>query len=142
MALTNALKNFSTIGSNFVRSYVIPTAEIAALGAFTTGDVTIATLPAGAIVREFRLKHTASVTGGTLSAVTARGLTSNTNYGGAALDVFQAPSNTALTTDVTPRPENFATTTDLKVHFVSTGDNLAAATAGSVTVWLNYAILA
>lgn len=147
MALTNSLA-IGGVGIDLYgtcKKYTINLADIVALGAFTTGTINLDTLPAGAVVQAWRIKHSQAVAGPSISAATAQVVTPNNSFG-AAFDVFQAVSTTALQTGsnaatITPA-ENFAATTNLQLALTSTGANLSVATAGKINVWVKYTVLA
>jgi hypothetical protein len=137
------------------KKYNILLSDIAGLGAVLQGNLLIDTLPAGSVIQYIRIKHTTSVAGPAITACTAQVATSNVAYG-TAFDVFQAVSNTAFATVVTPSVaspfqilgvasppvENFATTTPLYLVLVTTGANLSVATAGAISVWVRYYLMA
>ena len=137
------------------KKYNIALSDITGLGAVTQGNLLIDTLPAGSVIQYVRIKHTTSVAGPSISACTAQVATSNVAYG-AAFDVFQAVSSTAFATVVTPSVaspfqilgvasppvENFATTTPLYLVLIATGANLGVATAGAISVWVRYYLIA
>lgn len=127
-------KNASLIVTN---KFTVTKAQIVALGAATSGNVTIATLPAKAVILNTTLKHTVAVAGPSVSAATARITTAGHNYG-TAFDVFQAVGNTVLDFDEAANSENFAAVTPVRVSFTSTGANLSVVTAGSVDAYITY----
>lgn len=142
MALTNTLQA-KPAGDQYGSGlkYTISAAEIAALGAFTTGDIILATLPAGTILTLARIKHSVAVNIAT--SLSAR-LYFTTDLGGAALDVFAAPGTTLDThekTDVTPRKGLISGTNNLLIKFTNGGANLSTVTAGSIDVWIDYTVL-
>lgn len=132
------------------------TSFVSATAAFTTAKhagkaITGAGIPAGTTISSvtntttvvLSNATTATATGVTaviaqaghgVSAVTARVITAANNYGSAALDVFQAPSDTVLMSDVTLKRESAVAAVDLKVHFVSTAGNLNTLTHGVLLV--------
>lgn len=141
MALTNTLIAPPTTGTGYRRKYTVSASEIAALGAFTTGIVTLDTLPAGAIVTGARIKHSVAVNVAT--SLSAR-LYFVTDLGAGALDVFAAPGTTIGTheiTDVTPRVGLISGTNLLQMKFTNGGGNLSTVTAGSVDAYVDYIIL-
>lgn len=146
MALQNPIINPPTISTGGMhKKYTVGPADLAKLGAFTSGDIILDYLPAGAVVRATRVKHSAAVVGASVSAATARVITANNNYGSGTLDVFAAPGTTSGThfiTDIAGANENFAAVTPLLLHVTSTGANLSVVTAGSIDVWVDYTVLA
>jgi hypothetical protein len=118
--------------------YNVTNAQIAALGAATSGDITLFTLPARSVIDQTLVKPYVAVAGTSYSAATARVITATNNYG-TAFDVFQAVGATVFDWDGThPKVENFATTTPVLLHMTSTGGNLSATTAGSIDVWVTW----
>jgi hypothetical protein len=136
------------------KKYNLSLADIQSGGAFTQASFQLDILPAGAIIGGIRIKHTQSVAGaGPISACTAQVSTANNTYG-TAFDVFQAVSATALATVIpgiaTPFQalgvalpcENFAATTPILVTLIATGGNLGGATAGAISIWIRYYLIA
>lgn len=142
MALTNTLIAPPTVsGTGFRKKYTVSAAEMAALGAFTTGIINLATLPAGTILRSARIKHSTAVNIAT--SLSAR-LYFTTDLGAGALDVFAAPGTTIGTheiTDVTPRVGLISGTNLLQMKFTNGGANLSTVTVGSVDAWVDYIVL-
>lgn len=117
------------------RKYTVTYADLAT--AATTNNITVATLPAGAVVEAVKIKHSTAFAGGAISAYTVSvGITGNLTKYAAAYDVFQAVSATAMQLSTTQGTESHTATTALKIAATSTGANLSAATAGSVDVWI------
>lgn len=171
MALTNPLVAPPTTGGinsagvnlgGSGKKYTISAAEIAKLGAFTTGGIIIETLPPGSLITYARIKHSAPLVGTSLSAATARVVTSSAypgviasianSYGAGTLDVFAAAGNTSETHFVTHFQggsvgstaglvEAFATNVDVMVSLVLTGANASAVSSGSIDVWLRFITL-
>lgn len=142
MALTNPLVATPGIsGTAGRKKYTVSAAEIAALGAFTTGTITLDTLPAGALVYSARIKHSVAVNIAT--SLSAR-LYFITDLGAGALDVFAAVGTTLGTheiTDVTPRVGLISGTNTLLMKFTNGGGNLSTVTAGSIDAWIDYIVL-
>lgn len=142
MALINPLvakPSYSGIGNRL--KYTVSAAEMAALGAFTTGQITLATLPAGTILNRARIKHSTAVNIAT--SLSAR-LYFTTDLGSGALDVFAAVGTTVGTheiTDVTPRVGLISGTNDLLLKFTNGGGNMSTITAGSIDIWIDYEVL-
>lgn len=142
MALTNTLIATPSVSATSGRlKYTVSAAEMAALGAFTTGIITLDTLPAGAVVTMARIKHSTAVNIAT--SLSAR-LYFTTDLGSGALDVFAAVGTTIGTheiTDVTPRVGLISGTNLLQMKFTNGGGNLSTITVGSVDCWINYTVL-
>ncbi len=130
--------------------YDISTSDLVALGAFTTGKIQLDVIPAGAVMQVGRVKHSQAVVGPSISAATVRVVTAAStdttsivnSFGSAALDIFQAVSDTAMTTfgttTVTPVSEAFGGTSVLQASFVFTGANASVITAGALSVWVKW----
>jgi hypothetical protein len=108
---------------------------------FSTGGLTktidLYELPAGGVVEDVKIRHSASFTGGTISAYTIQvGILGTLNKYLSAFNVFQAPSGTAFAFGGVKGSENQLTPTMLKVTATSTTANLDAATTGAVDIWL------
>lgn len=117
------------------RKYTVTKTQLAA--AATTNNITLFTLPAGGIIEAVKIKHSASFTGGSISAYTISvGITGTLAKYAAAYDVFAAPSATAMQLSTTVGTESHTAATAIKVAATSTGANLSAATAGSVDIWV------
>lgn len=142
MALTLPLA--TTPGVNIYGSrlkYTVSAAQMAALGAFTTGTITLDNLPAGVILWSARIKHSTAVNIAT--SLSAR-LYMGTDLGAGALDVFAAVGTTVGTheiTDVTPRVGLISGTNALLLKFTNGGGNMSTITAGSIDVWIDYTVL-
>lgn len=131
------------------REYVVDAAKIAEGGAFTTTDINLADLPAGAVVNATRVKHSESVTDGdvgTISAATARVYFNANAMGSGTLDVFAAPGSTPGTHYITDVTGSGAGKIDdvnvLMLRVTTTGANLSTVTTGKISVWVDYTILA
>lgn len=150
MALTLNLDQSSMVADNYGEGlkFNITLAQMVALGAFTTGSLVLpfpgGGFPPGAIVQLLRIKHSQALVGaGPVSAATIQMATANNTYG-SAFDIFQAVSNTALYTlqATSSNVENFAAVTPVQVNFALTGGNLSGLTAGAVSLWIRYVLLA
>ncbi len=128
-----------TAGTTFDR-YNITLADLQALGAATSGVITLVTLPAGSILSDVLVKHKTALAGPSLSAATARATTAGKNWG-TAYDVFQAASGTAFDYDDESQVVSFTTDTDLRLSVTTTGANLSALTAGEIDVFIEYKVL-
>lgn len=142
MALTNTLiATPSVSGSGNRRKYTVSAAEMAALGAFTTGIITLATLPAGTVLNMARIKHSTAVNIAT--SLSAR-LYFTTDLGAGALDVFAAVGTTVGTheiIDVTPRVGLISGTNLLQMKFTNGGANMSTITVGSIDAWVDWDVL-
>ena len=110
--------------------------------AATTNDIALLTLPAGGLIQNVVLKHSAAFTGGSISAYTLTvGISGDLDkYTPAVLfDVFQAPGDAVFEFATTQGIETFnASGTSIRLAAISTGADLDQSTAGSVDVWVNY----
>jgi hypothetical protein len=125
------------------RKFSVTAADLAALGAFTTGDIVLENLPPKTNVLRVFTKHSAAVVGVSVSACTAQVKTANNaTLGGSALDVFQAVADSAsVNTYVAALKESWAAATPLLLHIVATGANLSVVTAGQIDVQVTYEVL-
>lgn len=136
MALVNPIKNFGFVNPNTIHeTYNITLADIKALGAFVTGDITLFSLPAGAIVHRTVVTPVIAVTG--LTTCVGYVKTTNHNYGSATFDLKAAVSATNRDLYAT---EQIETATPVLFHMISTVDNLSAATAGQFYVTVDYVV--
>lgn len=131
------------------KKYTVTAADIAKLGAFTTGDIILDVLPAGSIVTTARIKHSVAVAGaaGPITASTARLMLGATALNAAALDVYAAVNTTDSTT-VTGltnviSPNALDATTNLVMRITETGatTGLSDVTAGTIDAWVDYKVL-
>jgi hypothetical protein len=155
MSLTNTALQKPITSTRLGRKYIVGQADIAAGGAFTTVDILLDTLPAGAIIEYDKIKHTVAVAGaaGPISAATARlklvtRATSpiTTQLGAGALNVFLAPGvldGTSSITGVTAVAGDAEALNDLYMTVTETGatTGLSDVTAGEVHAWINYAVI-
>lgn len=101
----------------------------------TTNDVELLSLPAGGIIHDVQIKHSAAFTGGAITAYTVSvGIAGTLNKYLTAFNTFQAPGNTVFAFGGVRNMENSGSTTSIRAAATSTGANLNAATAGSVTI--------
>ena len=102
-------------------------------------DITLVALTQYEKVIGLSIKHSARFTGGTLSAMTVSvGVSgSETYYSGGVHDIFQATGD-AVKLDVTGfgSPTMASAGHTVIAQFLSTGDDVADATAGSVDIWI------
>lgn len=125
----------ATLASPIWRKYTVGFADLAT--AATTNNITLVTLPIGAVVHAVKQKHSTAFAGGAISAYTTSvGITGNLTKYAAAFNVFQAVSATAQQITATAGTESHTAAVALKIAATSTDANLDAATAGSVDVWV------
>ena len=117
--------------------YTIKLADIVALGANTSGDITTDTLPAGSVITSYLVKASTAVAGGSLSAATLKPKMNATAVG-TAVNVFTTTGAIILPTDA---KESLTAAIPLKWTLALTGDNANAATAGQIDVVVNYHVL-
>ncbi len=150
MSLINNLAAVPTVTDEtggFIPKYTVSAAEIAKLGAFTTGDIILDTFPAGSVVLMSRVKDSVAVAGTSFSAATARLYFGATALGSGTLNVFDAvgtADGTDAITDITGAvsPNALTAETNLIMRITSTGGNLSAATAGSIDAYAVVKVLA
>ncbi len=128
-------------------------AMVVALGASTTGDITVCTLPAKTVVKRCVVViKTSAATVATLTVAVGRTGASYIDYvvvsdaAAAANTVYGATKATVgtnlydgvtLTTDM----PSYTGTTAIKAHYISTGGNLSTCTASTGTVYLTTELL-
>jgi len=111
--------------------------ESAFTAAATTEDIELFSLPARGVIHKVVLKHTASFTGGALTAFTLSvGITGTLAKYAIAFDVFQATGDALFGFNVLPNMETLGAVTSIKVAATSTTDDVIAATAGSCDIWV------
>lgn len=154
MSLINTLLAVPTVTDEtggYLKKYTVSAAEIAKLGAFTTGDIILDVFPAGSIVMLDRIKHSVAVAGaaGPITASTARLMFGATALGAGALDVYAAIGTADATnaiTGVTPvvSPNALNATTNLVMRITETGatTGLSDVTAGSIDAYVVVKVLA
>jgi hypothetical protein len=104
-----------------------------------TNDIELYSLPAGGMIHAVKLKHSTAFAGGSLSAyVVSVGIAGDLDkyMSGGAFDVFQAVSGTAFQVNSVVGAENNGAAASIRISATATGDDLDAATAGVVDVWL------
>ena len=112
-------------------------AETAFTAAATTEDIELFALAAGGVIHGVKVKHSASFTGGGLTAFTVSvGISGELAKYASAFDVFQAAANTTFQLSNSFGSENHGATTSIRIAAASTTANVADATAGSVDVWV------
>ncbi len=111
--------------------------ETAFTAAATSESITLFTLAAGEIIHATKIKHSASFTGGTLSAWTMEvGISGVEDKYGSAFDTFQAAADTTFQISSVFGSENHGSGTTILLTARSTDDDVLDATAGSVDVWV------
>jgi len=104
--------------------------------AATTNTVPLFQLPSAAIMHGVKMVPTAAFTGGSISAYTVSvGDGSNNALYASAFNVFQAPGATVYQLSSDFGGESLVAATQLYATATSTGGNLSAATAGSVSIF-------
>lgn len=107
-----------------------------------TNNIELFSLPAKALIERVVIKHSASFTGGAISAYTLSvGIAGTLAKYAAAFNVFQAPGATVLQLTQTEGIESFGAATSIRIAATSTTANLNASTGGSVDVYVFYRIL-
>jgi hypothetical protein len=130
---------------NFEWKFTVTQADIAALGAFTTGDVILCKIPSRAFITHTFTKHSTAVAGPSISACTAQVQTATGNRGGVQ-NVFTAPGNTTADYDLflnvtATAEEPLGAVVPVFLHLIATGANLSVATAGQIDVVVGYRCL-
>lgn len=125
------------VGVPVNRHFVVNAAQLAAISGTTSGNFLLTTLPANSVVLDTTVKHFTPVSGGAISAATARVTTTNNNYG-TAFNVFQAAGATVYDFYATPKSENVLTATPVQLSITTTGANMSVITAGIIDVWITY----
>ncbi len=119
--------------------YTLKLADFVALGAVTSGDITLDNLPPGVLVTGWSIKPPAIFAAPSLSAATV-GIKLNTTAKGTPVSVF---TNANGTIDTTVAADGLVTSpTVLKAAVALTGANASALTAAQVDIIVNYTVLA
>lgn len=127
--------------------YTVTLADIVALGAALTGDITLDTLPPGAVIHGASIHASTPVSGGTIATATAQLKMNSTLIGPAAANVFTGSGveNTAglflAAVGTQIGVANLGTNNTLKLTLTTTTGNLNAATAGQIDVIVTYSVL-
>lgn len=109
--------------------------------ASTTEDEVMFNLPARGKLTGVTIKHTTAFTGGALSAFTVSvGDSSGDTFYTATFDIFIAPTD-LLFLDTPMHSSSTFAARDVFAHFISTGANVDAATAGSVDLIACWVVL-
>jgi hypothetical protein len=123
------------------QKYTIQLADIVNLGAALTGDVTLDTLPPGAVLKAVLIKASVAIAGGTIATATAQPKFAGTLVG-STTNVFAVaaePANALQTLAGTVG--TISSTNALAVTLTTTVGNLNAATAGQIDVEVDYSVL-
>lgn len=105
----------------------------------TVSHVKIFTLPAGYMLTRLVLKHSASFTGSSISAVQAQiGIASDYSKFMDNYNALQATGATVFDGALLSYIGSFSTDTDIYLTLNSTGANLSALAAGSITAYYTY----
>jgi len=127
--------NVKSSGAPVWTKYTVPYTSFTA--AATTEDIELFSLPAGDVIHAVKLKHSASFTGGSISAYTLSvGISGTEDKYLTASDVFTAPGDAVHYLSSTVGTEDHASATSIRIEAISTSDNVNAATAGSADVWV------
>lgn len=121
------------------RKFTIGLAALQALGAVSTADLEVYSLPAGGTIHSTKVKHfqaLASVVGPLTAATASVGKAGNLTKYATVFDVFQAVSGTAFGIFGVVGSENHGAATSIRVEIVLTGDTFDNLTAGVIDVWL------
>lgn len=127
--------------------YTVLLADIVALGAALTGDITLDTLPPGAVIHAASIHASTAVAGGTIATATAQLKLNSTLLGPAAANVFTGAGveNTAglflAAVGTQIGVANLGTANTLKLTLTTTVGNLNAATTGQIDVIVSYSVL-
>ena len=116
-------------------NYRVKLADLVALGAFTSGDITLFTLPAGAIVTRTLVTTVTAVTG--VGTAVGYVKTATRNYGSATFDLKAAVSATNRDLYAT---EQIEIATPVLFHVI-VDTTLDAVTAGEVKIAVDYVVL-
>lgn len=127
--------------------YTVVLADIVALGAALTGDITLDTLPPGAVIRGYLIKSSAALTGGAIASATAQLKLNSTAVGAAAQSVFTVGAEVgalvnSLTSGAQAGSPTISSANVLKLTLTTTTGNLNAATSGQIDVVIDYSVLA
>jgi hypothetical protein len=127
------------------RKYTVDFEDLAA--AATTNDIQLFELPAGGVIHRVVIKHGTAFAGGSISAYTVSvGKAGDLTAYAGAFDAFQTVGDTVFqhsgNEGTSPDGlENFGSVTSVRVAAVSTDDDLDAATAGEVDVFVLWSAL-
>lgn len=98
-------------------------------------------LPARSVVLATKIKHSAAFVGGSLATVTISiGDTGSIAKYHDPFDILQAPGDTVMSVEAKAGVESETSATGILANFISTGDNLNAATQGDVDFWILFAV--
>lgn len=138
VAVKSLLTNFSQLGGTAPKWQKTTIAETALTDGDTSQDIAVISLTQFEKVIAICIKHSASFTGGSLTAMSVSLGTAASPKGYAQpFDIFQVTGD-----EVKADWTGFSSLTmasaghSIVAQFVSTGDNVANATAGSVDIWV------
>lgn len=124
-------------GSYPHRKHHLVLADLVGLGAFTSGDITILTLPPNSIITRTLVKPATAITG--VGTAVGYVKTTNHDYGTTTLDLKAAVSVTNTDLYVTEQKETFGSATVVNFHLI-VDTTCDAITAGAVDIWVDYII--
>ena len=133
MALSNTMPVFSSV--------VVPYTSLQTAG--TSNAVTLFSLPAGAKLTNLIIKHSTAFAGTSITDVYAQlGISGSAGKFISDFDIYQNVADTAFQNVAPEYIASWANATNIQLNAVSTGANLANLSAGSVTVWYSYVMIA
>lgn len=122
--------------------FVIEAADLAAIGASTSGAVTVLTLPDNGMVHAVKIRSAVQFAGGSVSALSGTvGVAGTVDKYAAAYDMWAAPGDANFAVTFTAGTEENTLAgggagTAILLTVTATGDNLDALSAGEVHVWV------
>lgn len=137
--IINPTQDGFTLGSPVVgwKSVTLPYTQFQA--AATTKQIDAFTLPKGCILMGVALKHSIAFAGGAISDVYLDlGIVGNDDKFLSTFDVFAAVADTNFLNGMPAAIQSFAGDTAIKVKATSASANLAALTAGAITIYYWY----
>jgi hypothetical protein len=128
------------LGSGGWTKYTVAYTDLSA--AALTNNITLLTLPILGKIEGLVIKHSASFTGGALSAYKIDvGIVGELDRYLSQFDVFQAAGAAVFNSVDLNEIPSFTATTAVKIQATSVGANLSAATAGSLDIWVKTSTL-
>lgn len=123
------------------RRYTVGHADLAALGASTTGDLELFQLPAGGVIEMAKIKHSTPFAGGSVSALDVSvGVSGELDKYSSTFDVFQSTGSTTYALDFLPGGEDHGSATSIRLAATAAGDDLDQLTAGALEVWVRWGV--
>ena len=105
--------------------------------AATSEDIELFQLGAGELIHAVKIKHSASFTGGLLSAFfLSVGIAGDLSKYAGAFNVFQAAANDTFQVTDSFSSENHGAATSIRVEATSVDDDVVDATAGAAEIWV------